>query len=368
MWDGRGLVCVDLTEAFAELEFGLVKAGTLTCSETFTVSLESAQEDITGAAGSGASRPHPSAETEREDCAVLFKGIAKAYTDAVAEQVVAKGYFHQPFFIRYALRTTDGSHILPSAPILMLPTVLPPCLGVTTSTGSNKCTVTTDFSAVKYFKLCYRTVSPPEPAVSKLVTAIDIFISPSIATFDKARLDDGYITSYSKVVDARNTASIRGIRGLSRADDQIFEGQYSETGNDCTDHYLSSSSTARKALMVHPNLEFNRQICTMADFHRVATVPLTATDGFVDVEIPTSEITAQNSGDKLTELPLSHCKLGISTMLMHENTLVAAIESLTPPLPYPLIPAGKKDSVSSTLKAITIDVYLNINGNTERTS
>ncbi|MDE6654044.1 MAG: hypothetical protein K2K37_06625, partial [Muribaculaceae bacterium] len=144
--------------------------------------------------------------------------------------------------------------------------------------------------------------------------------------------------------------------------------QYSETGNDFTEHYISSSSTARKALMVHPNLEFNRQTCTMADFHRVATVPLTATDGFVDVEILTSEIAAQNSGDKLTELPLSHCKLDISTMLMHENTLVAAIESLTPSTPYPLIPAGKKDSVGSKLRTITIDVYLNINGNTERTT
>lgn len=368
VWNGNVYVCVDLTEAYAELEFGLVKAGTLTCAETFTVSVESAQENITGAAGSGASRPHPSAETEREDCSALYKGIAKAYTDAVAEQVLAKGYFHQPFFIRYALRTTDGSHILPSAPILMLPTVLPPCLGMSTSTSSGKYTLTTDFSAVKYFKLCYRTVHLPDTAVSKLVTAIDIFISPSVATFDKARLDDGYITSYSKVVGARNTVSIRGTRGLSCADEGIFEGHYSEAGNDFADHYISASANARKALMVHPNLEFNRQICTMADFHRVATVPLTPTDGFVDLEILTSEITAQNSSDKLAELPLSLCKLDVSAMIMHENTLVAAVERLMPPTPYPLTQTGTNDDIGSIEKTITIDVYLNISGHTERTT
>lgn len=362
VWDCNGYACVDLTHAFPELEFGLVKAGALTCTETFSISGEAAQDSIGGASGSVASRPHPSAETEREDCSALYKGIAKAYTDAVAEQVMAKGYFHQPFFIRYALRTADGSHILPSAPLLMLPTVLPPCLGVSTTTSSSgRYTVTTDFSAVKYFKLCYRTVQLPDPAVSKLVSAIDIFISPSIATFDKARLDDGYITSYSKVVGARNTVSIRGTRGLSRAENEIFEGHYSESGEDFADHFLSESATNRKALMMHPNLEFNRQICTMADFHRIATVPLAETEGFTQLEILTSEITTPNICEQLDELPLSLCRLDVSSMLMHENTLVAAIDRLQLPIPYPLITTERNDTIRKT---ITIDVHLRIDGNT----
>lgn len=361
VWYDSDYTCVDLTEAFPELEFGLVKAGTLTCTETFTISEESTQEIITGAAGSGANRPHPSAETEREDCSALYKGIAKAYTDAVAEQVVAKGYFHLPFFIRYALRTADGSHILPSAPLLMLPTVLPPCLGVSTTSSSGRYTVTTDFSAVKYFKLCYRTVHLPDPAVSKLVSAIDIFISPSIATFDKARLDDGYITSYSKVVGARNIVGIRGTRGLNRAENEIFEGHYSESGEDFADHYLSTSVPNRKALMVHPNLEFNRQICTMADFQRIATVPLAETEGFTQLEILTSEITTPNISEQLNEQPLSLCRLDVSSMLMHENTLVAAMDRMQLPTPYPLITTERNDTI---LKTITIDVHLRIDGNT----
>lgn len=370
VWEGGKYSYIDLTDAFPELEFGLVKAGTLTCQDTFTLSGETAQENFAGAAGSGASRPHPSAEADRTECSVLYKGIARAYSDAVEEQVLAKGYFHQPFFIRYALRTTDGSHILPSTPILMLPTVLPPCLGVSTSIDNNgKYTVTTDFSSVKYFRLCYRATRIPDPAVSRLISAIDIFISPSIATFDKTRLEDGYITSYSKVVDARNTVSIRGTRGMSRADNRIFEGHYAESGEDFSDHLLSTSMTDRKALMVHPNLEFNRQICTMADFHRIATVPLSVTDGFHQLEILTSEITATGICEQLNELPLSHFRHHVSAMAMHENTLVAAIDGMRPPVPYPPVATGRKNDTedeNAKHNTITIDVHVNVYGNAMR--
>lgn len=229
VWNGKLYECVDLAGAFPTIEFGLRKTGTLTCAETFVITGVSTNTVNNGAEGSGAYRPHPSAETDRNDYSATFKGIAQAYTDAVVEQIVSKGNFHQPFFVRYALRMTDGTHILPSAPILMLPTVLPPCLGLNTSTDSEgKCTITTEFSGVKYFKLVYRMKKDLPPAIRTIVAGIDIFVSPMISTFDESRLSDGYISTYAKAMGARTTVDNRGKRVASRADEMIYDGHYSD--------------------------------------------------------------------------------------------------------------------------------------------
>lgn len=338
VWDGKGYRCVDLTEAMPVIEFGLKKAGTLTGTDTFVIPGVSANTGSGGIPGSGASRPHPSAETERDDYSATFHGIAKAYREAVDEQILSKGYFHQPFFLRYALRMTDGTHILPSAPILMLPNVLPPLLGLNAITDSeNRCTITTEFSSVKFFELVYRITDELDQSIKPMIAAIDIFATPGIPTFDDARLDDGYITTYSRALDARNTTPLlRGTRNNSRANDEIFEGHYSDGDDRFTAHYINRDTLGRKAFMVHPNLNFHRQISTAADFYKIASVPYSTTDGFGKLEILSTDFSMIEKGERMRELPLSHHKLIATALLVHESTLIAAVSGAVLPKPFPM--------------------------------
>lgn len=362
VWDGQKYILVDLAKSFPTIEFGLRKAGVLSCTETFVIEGVMTNNSVAEQAGNGASRPHPSAETERLDYTATFKGIAKAFTDAVDHQVLSKGYFHQPFFIRYTLRMADGTHILPSAPILMLPSVLPPCLGLNTTTDSSgKCTITTDFSPVKFFELTYRMPNGMPSAITSIVSAIDIFVSPAIPTFDETRLDDGYITTYFSTMEARNTVRIRGTRTLSRTDERIFEGHYADSGDNYADHYLSQSTAERKAYMVHPNVNFHQQIATMDDFHKIASIPCTCTDGFEKVGIMTSDLRAIQKEERLIDLQMSHCRILPSALLANENCLLTAVKGTIPPQPFPL--AAPDTSATATLRII---VYLRIGGMTER--
>lgn len=371
VWSGKGYECVDLAAAFPAIEFGLRKAGTLTCGEIFVINGLASNSGNSGGAGSGAYRPHPSAETEREDYSATFKSIAKAYTDAVDEQIVSKGYFHQPFFVRYALRMTDGTHILPSAPILMLPTVLPPCLGLNTSTDSEgKCTITTEFSGVRYFELVYRMKTDLPATVRSLVSAIDIFVSPEIATYDKSRLTDGYISTYAKAMGARTTMGNRGKRGASRADEMIFDGHYSDVGDKFIPHYISDATLSKKAFMVHPNLDFQQEITTSGDFHKIATIPCTATDGFENVEPDTANFSKLEKCEMLRELSLSHFSIKATAILAHDDALIVATDSMRLPQPFTLEAMGstRHSPDNATARHITISVYTHIGGAIRRIS
>ncbi len=371
VWDGRQYKCVDLAKTFPTIEFGLRKAGTLTCAETFVINGVSQNANNDSEAGSGAYRPHPSAETEREDYAATFKGIAKAYTDAVDEQVVSKGYFHQPFFIRYAMRMADGTHIMPSAPMLMLPTVLPPCLGLSTTTDSEgKCTITTEFSGVKYFELVYR-MNEELPATTKaLVTAIDIFASPMIPTFDESRLNDGYISTYSKALDARTTGENRGNRGTSRAEEMIFEGHYSDGNDNFTSHYITQDNLGKKAFMIHPNLDFQQEISMTGDFFKIATIPCTATNGFSKVQPDTANLTGIEKGERLRDLPLGHCNIIATALQALDDALIVATEGMTLPPPYPIesMWCTRHTTGDCSVTPIDITVYSHVGGEIRRIS
>lgn len=371
VWSGKDYDCLDIAAAFPTVEFGLRKAGTLTCAETFVITGMPANAGNTGGAGSGAYRPHPSAETEREDYSATFKGIAKAYTDAVDEQIVSKGYFHQPFFVRYAVRMTDGTHILPSAPILMLPTVLPPCLGLNTSTDpEGRCTITTEFSGVRYFELVYRMKKAMPPAVRTLVAAIDIFVSPKIATYDEGRLNDGFISTYAKAMGARTTMTNRGKRSAGRTAETIFEGQYSDGNDNFTSHYISQETLSKTAFMVHPNLDFQLEISKAGNFYKIATIPCTATEGFEKVETDTANFSKIEKCERLRDLSMSHFRIKATAMLVHDDSLMVATDGMILPPPFPLEATANTyhNDNSTTDTSVTMTVYTNIGGEIRRTS
>ncbi|WP_304768964.1 hypothetical protein, partial [Paramuribaculum intestinale] len=123
------------------------------------------------------------AEQYKTDCANFSNAIYGLLLPAVNDKIISQGYFYQPFFVRYAFRLYDGSYRWHSAPVLMIPNGTPPHVKIDVQSDT-KATATLD---VLYFELCYKFTNQPDySAWRDIITAIDIFISAPIYTYDQA--------------------------------------------------------------------------------------------------------------------------------------------------------------------------------------
>lgn len=108
----------------------------------------------------------------------------------------ADGYFHQPFFVRYAFRLYDGSYAWHSAPVLMLPTVLPPVIvckpkdAAVSGKPDNLTTVTLRTAWFRWCRLLHAILIPEQDRQqlqqwSDIISGIDIFVTAPIYTYDQ---------------------------------------------------------------------------------------------------------------------------------------------------------------------------------------
>lgn len=123
----------------------------------------------------------------------------------IAENTTEKGRFCFPFFIRWAYRLYDGSHVMHSAPILMTPSTTPaPIVFFHEITGKDgyfteaKCDIMMVAADIEY-KLEKRTETERETIAETfsrwqdIITAVDIYISKPIYTYDQG----GEFTSFA---------------------------------------------------------------------------------------------------------------------------------------------------------------------------
>lgn len=116
----------------------------------------------------------------------------------IAEQTINKGRFCFPFFVRWAYRLFDGSHVMHSAPILMTPSTTPaPVVFWKRATGKSGYTdaeldimmVAADIDyCLQYTDDVYNLDKWTE-----IIDGIDIFISKPIYTYDQ----NGEFTSFN---------------------------------------------------------------------------------------------------------------------------------------------------------------------------
>ncbi|MGN1354360.1 MAG: hypothetical protein ACI4V2_05555, partial [Alloprevotella sp.] len=123
----------------------------------------------------------------------------------IAENTTEKGRFCFPFFIRWAYRLYDGSHVMHSAPILMTPSTTPaPIVFFHEITGKDgnftdaKCDIMMIAADIEY-KLEKRTETERETIADTfkswkdIITAVDIYISKPVYTYDQ----EGEFTSFA---------------------------------------------------------------------------------------------------------------------------------------------------------------------------
>lgn len=115
----------------------------------------------------------------------LLHGLANKMT---AEEVTGKGKFNEPFFVRYAIRLYDGSLVMHSAPVLMLPQTLTCALY---SEGVNQQYYQLQvYSGADMLELQALVPSGNWAAITDwkdLITSVDIFISVPIYTYNQAK-------------------------------------------------------------------------------------------------------------------------------------------------------------------------------------
>lgn len=317
----------DIVSDGAELpviEFGMQRAGTLSISDRFEVPARLAPS--ADASGQGASATHPSTETETLDGLNASRAIAAAYARAVAQQAEGKGRFCKPFFIRYAWRYADGSHSRPSAPALMLPAVLPPCLAVLGNEAvGDKRLISFSPSSCRYFSLRCRICDAGTAAGG--VVALDFFITAPVSTHDP------------------DASLPRGVMRWASA--SAFVGNWAESGDDYADRTAESVGlgTAR-AWHFPPNPRLESELLQSVDFYRVASLPaqeVKAGAGYFDVPVSVATDSASvKACERLDWAPSGLSPLDCSldpvpqARLTANGRLYAACSQMRLPAPLPL--------------------------------
>lgn len=116
----------------------------------------------------------------------------------IAEQTINKGRFCFPFFVRWAYRLFDGSHMMHSAPILMTPSTTPaPIVLWKRATGKNsytdaECDIMMVAADLDYSLTRHGNYYDLEDW-QDIISGIDIFISKPIYTYDQS----GEFTSFN---------------------------------------------------------------------------------------------------------------------------------------------------------------------------
>lgn len=167
----------------------------------------------------------------------------------IAEQTINKGRFCFPFFVRWAYRLFDGSHMMHSAPILMTPSTTPaPIVLWKRATGKSsytdaECDIMMVAADLDYSLIRHGNYYDLEDW-QDIISGIDIFISKPIYTYDQS----GEFTSFNdddnmecKFVgrlyngekdkdahDATLASSITEDRMLSPISDTAFMSKYME--------------------------------------------------------------------------------------------------------------------------------------------
>ncbi len=146
---------------------------------------------LPGSGLSGDRRPvGPSARFQSAELSALIQDASNAVyagLNSFITEAAHNGRFTQPFFIRYALRMFDGSHIMHSAPVLMIPNSSAPILPYIVNSDSSSGL----FSAQTriYHKACalfFRILTDSISQWSDIITHIDFYVSTPIYTFDQS--------------------------------------------------------------------------------------------------------------------------------------------------------------------------------------
>lgn len=361
LWKDGGYLFLGERPPFVSIDFGMHNEGTLGETETF--------EDVPascvpqqGGLGSGAYIPHRPVGS-KEDLAKITQMVYAQLLSALSDNVTGQGFFYQPFFIRYAYRMFDGNYAWHSAPILMLPTVMPPRIIVgDVSSGSDSSVRNVKSTLhVPYFSLYYRV---PDRDIDELkrwgdiIAGIDVFITAPVYTYDQSKDFEGgawinELLFYKRQALPAFSGNISANRGrLSVADSaaqpaeddgpqSYFLGHYADGLSVYSDHTVAESALSSSKLLwnIQPHERFIENIRSAHDFYKVAEISISDIAGMADLkplDLTTSDLSNLVTRPTLPDDYQSHFRLLPGTLYAFNSRINMAGMKIQPPRPLPL--------------------------------
>jgi hypothetical protein len=365
LWKDGAYITLASKPPFVPISFGCSLVGTLTDSEELTITLNRYGRPL---------------DTEENTSAVL--GLLLS---SVSENITSKGYFYMPFFVRYAYRLYDGSYSWHSAPILMLPNVIPPLIkvgdGYSKNSGENNIESTLN---VPYFSLDYKVLADDATEAFKdwkdLIAGIDIFISQPIYTYDQSKRLVGISSSRTVLLNSYYDWNPDGLDLRNHSDiipEKIFVGHYSassgrgrgsgsyNTSSNFIDYFeTTDGDSSYTVYQLAKNDNFHDKIKGVNLFYKIATLEMdsiSAMDEYKILSLESTELDSLVTRQTLTDDYQSHCELSADYLLSFNSRLNLAGIKLTPAQPFAL-KSCVQATTSSSEKSVKITVYTRLNG------
>lgn len=350
---------------FLSIDFGMYKVGTLSEHEEYSISARCAPS------WSGTRE-----SAEKEELIEMTQFAYGLLNPAIADKITTQGYFYQPFFVRYAYRLYDGTLNWHSAPILMLPTILPPFIKYTddgshpAAGGTLKATLTLD---VPYFGLSYRILPDGVEELadwSDLIVGIEIFVSAPIYTYDQSK-----DLPWRPVVLSRRLlsgispdkeTSIDGGRPTQVPPDEVFVGHYADgLSAPYIDRTMSTLNDSELILNIGQRETFYDNIRNAHDFYKIARIgvkDIKATSLMQHLELTDKDLSSLVTKEPMSDEYQSHCKIIAKSLYAFNSRLNLADVEITPPTPFPIRSGMQFGNPEGPVTTPRITVWTRING------
>lgn len=353
LWKDGAYIHLGERPPFPAIEFGMLKAGTF---ESGTVTVPASCSP----ASNNNTKPSD------DELALTTQALYALFLPQVAD-ITSRGYFYQPFFIRYAFRLFDGSYSWHSAPILMLPTATPPLFiaGNETQAADNRnVEVSIDNH---YFSLTYRCLSDLKKSLrdwSDIIAGVDIFVSAPIYTYDQSKNIEHYaITGYAnKMTSIRDWQSVRKD---SLPDTNVLIGYYAESADKpYTMVSKPLTSQGAKYFNIKPHESFHSNVCSCALFYKIAELPVDTVPDTDMKPLPliSPDMTSLRSFPRLPDDYLSHTRLKPRSLYSFNSRLHLADISMAPVQPMPIRTTCQFLNTDTTGTNVQASIWTHING------
>lgn len=322
--------------------------------------------------------PRPRKVTDSQ-LAELTQAIYGLLNPVVTDKIISRGYFYQPFFVRYAYRLYDGTYSWHSAPILMLPNVMPPWIGYaddgSAATASGDSTIKATFTTrIPYFSLDYRILSDGLDELKMwtgLVVGIDIFVSAPIYTYDQSKdLTGTGITDYRSMLLQSWRQSIGNSVDNEDVPNSIFTGHYAASvDGQYIDHHAATSGDTAAIYMADIKLHerFHEKVRDVHDFYKIAEIKidtLNAMSSMTSLKLIDKDMTALVTKETLPDDYQSHCNIIASSLYSYNSRFNLAGIKISPAEPYPLRSCTQFSNPDNSPIAATvrITIWTRMNG------
>lgn len=254
----------------------------------------------------------------------------------IAEQTTNKGRFCFPFFVRWAYRLFDGSHVMHSAPILMTPSTTPaPIVFWKRATGKSsytdaECDIMMVAADLDYSLTRHGNYYDLEDW-QDIISAIDIYISKPIYTYDQSGEFTGFndtdnleskfigrLYNGEKDMDAHDTtlaSTITEDRMLSPLGSTDFMSKYLEyTYGQIYSLYFSTDRTVPNTTFHMPEFSDDKNeesIENNCNFYKLASIDIDKLEVATRKKIEVEEEYLQSlvNRETLTDDYLTHDRL-----------------------------------------------------------